>query len=131
MYNMLKKIFIILLFIVVIPLNSTLAASQLGDFMGNLEKTAGNAGAGYDTAQNNPLATISNIIQIVLSLLGVIFLVLTIYSGFLWMTAGGDGSKVETAKKMLTAAIIGLIIIVSAYAISYFVITKLIDKTLT
>ena len=97
----------------------------------NLEKTAGSGGAGYDIDQKNPLEIVSNIIQIALSFLGVIFLVLTIYGGFLWMTAAGDESKVESARKMITAAIIGLIIVVSAYAISYFVMSKLIEKTLT
>lgn len=128
---MLKQILITSLFIVFVPFSALLAAPQLGDITGNLDKTAGSEGAGYDISQNNLLATISNVIQIALSLLGVIFLVLIIYGGFLWMTAGGDNSKVDEAKKMITAAIVGLIIVVSAYAVSYFVINKLIEKTLT
>lgn len=102
---------------------------QAADMFQNLEKTR--AGAGFDPSQTSPLMTISLIIQIALSFLGVIFLILTIYGGFLWMTAGGDNGKVDEAKKMITAAIIGLIIIVSAYAVSYFVIDKLITSTLS
>jgi hypothetical protein len=63
------------------------------------------------------------VIQTILSLLGVIFIVLIIYAGVTWMTAEGDEAKVEKAQKILRNAIIGLIIIITAYAISYFVIS--------
>lgn len=69
---------------------------------------------------------IGMIINVGLSLLGVIFIVLTIYAGFNWMTASGDESKIETAKKTLTRAIIGLIIIAGSYAIWNFVFVKLL-----
>ncbi len=70
------------------------------------------------------------VIAAFLSLLGVIFLVLIIYGGYLWMTSMGNESKVLKAKKTLRQAIIGLIIIVSAYAISYFVFNVLGEATL-
>jgi len=72
---------------------------------------------------------IGNLINIFLGFLGIVFLVLTLYAGFLWMTAQGDDSKVKKAKDMLTQAIIGLIIIVAAYAISSFVMGSLINAT--
>ena len=67
------------------------------------------------------------VINSVLGLLGVIFLVLIIYAGFLWMTAGGNEDQVGKAKGLLINAIIGVIIIVAAYAISYFVLHALIN----
>lgn len=73
---------------------------------------------------------IRTIISVALSFLGVIFLILTIYAGYLWMMARGNEQQVEKAKSLLTEAIIGLIIVVSAYAISYFVIKKIGDNTL-
>jgi len=69
--------------------------------------------------------TVANIIKTALGFVGIIFLVLTIYGGFKWMTAGGDSSAVTKAQDVLTKAIIGLIIIVSAYAITYFVFNYL------
>ncbi len=60
-----------------------------------------------------------------LGLLGIIFLILIIYSGFNWMTAQGDEEKVTLAKNTLTRAIIGLVIIILAYAITYFVFSSL------
>lgn len=85
--------------------------------------------AGYSIKGENIdselMSMISTIIRAALSFLGVIFLILMIYGGYLWMTAGGNEQQVEKAKSLITAAIIGLIIVVSAYAISYFVIAKL------
>jgi len=66
-------------------------------------------------------AIISTIIKAFLSLLGLIFVILVIYGGYNWMTAGGDEAKVEKAKKIIQRAIIGLIITVAAYAITEFV----------
>ncbi|MFH1661845.1 MAG: MMCAP2_0565 family pilin-like conjugal transfer protein [Candidatus Falkowbacteria bacterium] len=64
-----------------------------------------------------------------LSFLGIIFLILTIYGGFIWMTSGGNETKVLKAKETLRNAIIGLIIIVSAYAVTRFVFDSLLQAT--
>ena len=64
------------------------------------------------------------IIQTALSLLGVTFLGIMIFGGYLWMTGRGNEERVTRAKNLIWAAIIGLIIVVSAYAISYFIISK-------
>ncbi len=68
-------------------------------------------------------------IKTVLALVGTIFLVLTIYAGILWMTAQGDETKVEKSKEIIKASVIGLIIVMSAYAITYFVTSKLAGAT--
>lgn len=80
--------------------------------------------AGYDISDQSqtPEAYISRIIEIILSILGVIFLGLTIYGGIVWMTAQGNEEKVSKAKELITEAIIGLIIVIAAYAITYFVL---------
>ncbi|MBI5077642.1 hypothetical protein HZB94_04660 [Candidatus Falkowbacteria bacterium] len=71
------------------------------------------------------LPMIGNIIKILLTLLGVIFLILVVYAGFMWMTAGGDKEKVEKAQDILKRAVIGLAITLAAYAISDFVISNI------
>jgi hypothetical protein len=83
--------------------------------------------AGFDTSAGDTQLeqTIGTIISVILGFLGVIFLVLTIWAGFLWMTAGGNDSQVDKAKNMLVRAVIGLIIILSAYAITSFVTSNL------
>ena len=81
------------------------------------------AGSGYNKGVKAEMV-VSKIINIVLSMLGIIFLILMLYGGYLWMTAAGKEERVTKAKNLITAAIIGVIIVVSAYAISYFVIEK-------
>jgi len=68
---------------------------------------------------------ISNIIFGLLGFLGVIFLVIVIYAGFLWMTAGGDEDQITKAKKWIINGVIGLLIIMAAYAITTFIINVL------
>ncbi|MCX6778944.1 MAG: pilin [Candidatus Magasanikbacteria bacterium] len=83
------------------------------------------AGKAYgETAQKDLPTLIGQIIQVALSLLGVIFLVLIVYGGYKWMIARGEAKEVEVAKDTMTRAIIGLAIVLAAYAITYFVIAR-------
>lgn len=86
--------------------------------------------AGYDTNKTDLMAVVSKVINSVLGLLGVIFLVLTIYGGFLWMTARGNEQQVEKARETIVMAIIGIIIVLVAYSISYYVVYYLTEGTL-
>lgn len=61
-------------------------------------------------------------------LLGVILVVLVIYAGFLWMTASGNADQVKKAKGILINAVIGIIIIMAAYAITDFVLKAVIGE---
>jgi RsiW-degrading membrane proteinase PrsW (M82 family) len=60
----------------------------------------------------------------------VVFLILIIYGGILWMTAAGNEEKVKKAKELITEALIGLVIVLAAYAISYFVLNQLVNASL-
>ncbi|MFA6392373.1 MAG: pilin [Patescibacteria group bacterium] len=73
----------------------------------------------------NLQATVIAIIQWILGLLGLIAVILVLYGGFTWMTAGGNEEKVEKAKKIITAAVIGLVIILVAWAIVIFALNVL------
>ena len=91
-----------------------------------LDKTAFKAGL---TTSESPTdvslaGTIGQIIGIILSFLGIIFFVLVIYGGFLWMTAAGSEEQVGKAKKIIVYAAIGIIIILSAYVITNFITTE-------
>src|SRR3989338_6888773 len=74
-------------------------------------------------------ATVGDIIKIALTLVGIIAIVLVIYGGFKWITAGGSEEKVDEAKKILYSGAIGLVIIFSAYALTTFVLGTLIKAT--
>ena len=69
--------------------------------------------------------TVARIIRSILGLLGILSVSLIIYAGFRWMTSAGNEDSVKSAQKTLMAAVIGLLIILSAYAITSFVIKQL------
>ena len=135
---MYKTFFKKVIFIVLSVLISSFALSAVqaadtppASSVGSLLHEAGEA-AKYDTAKvegDNPAISIptvaGGIIKIFLSLLGVIFVALMLYGGFLWMTARGNQEQVTKAKELITSAVIGLIIVIAAYAITYFVLYML------
>lgn len=117
---MLKKIIFALSLgsILLLPL-PTLAAN-LKDAAGNLTPAAQTAGY-----QEKDIGNITGqIINTALQLVGIIFLGLMVYAGYLWMTARGDESQIEKAQKIITSAIIGLVLTMSAYAITTLVTKK-------
>ncbi len=73
--------------------------------------------------------TIANVIGIALTLVGTVVVVIIIWAGFRWMTAGGNEEQVGMAKKQLGQAVIGLAIILMAYSITQFVTTSLLKAT--
>jgi len=86
---------------------------------GSALKNIGNS-AGIDTTQDVG-SVAGGIISAALSLVGVVFLVLMVYAGFLWMTAQGETDQIDKAKKIIISSIIGLVVVLSAYAITSFV----------
>lgn len=68
---------------------------------------------------------VGSFIAVILSLLGIVFLLLIVRAGFLWMTAQGDQKAITKAKDILMQSTIGLLITLSAYAISAFVVNSL------
>ncbi len=93
----------------------------------NTNSFSESAGFGELSSIKSPAMIIAEIIQWFLFLLGIIFVILIIYSGYLWLVAGGNSEQVDAAKKRIISAIIGLIIILAAYAITYFVLEKFIE----
>lgn len=77
----------------------------------------------------DPRVIATNIINVALGLVGIVLLFLILYAGFLWMTAGGNDEQVSKAKRVLTSSIIGLIIVLSSWAIARFVIDRLLQAT--
>lgn len=70
----------------------------------------------------DPRVMVARVITKLLGFLGIILVAFIIYSGWQYMSAGGDKTKIEEAKKRIVNAVIGLVIIVSAYSIANFVI---------
>ncbi len=104
--------------------------TQAIDLGGGLVKSAAEK-AGYDAGTNEQsfAELIGTVIKTVLSFVGVIFLVLMVYAGFLWMTARGDEAKIEKSQDIIRSSIIGLVIMVGAYSITSFVVPRIVEKT--
>ena len=96
-----------------------------------LKKTATTAGYDSGDLNKNPEDIIVQGIGLVLTFVGIIFLVLMIYGGFRWMTARGNESEVDKAKKVIIQSTIGIVIVFAAYVISYFVISYFGKETLS
>ncbi len=95
------------------------------DVWGNTQNSYANIGL----SDTDPRDVVANVIQVVLGFLGTIAVVLIIVAGFQWMTAAGSEDKIAKAKKIMTAAVIGLVIVLMAYALSTFVIDAIIGAT--
>lgn len=96
--------------------------TQLGLFNNNQGQ-----GAQLATAQGDITPIIINIINIILGFLGIVFLVLILYGGFTYMTAGGDPNKAKKATGIIHDSIIGVIIILFSWAFVNFVLVQIIE----
>jgi len=113
---------------------STLAVSAIAlPFVALAADAKVELGLNYATAiglgTSDVRTTISKIINAFMGLLGIVAVVIILLGGFKWMTAAGNEEKVSEAKKLIMSGIIGLIIIMSAYAIAQFVVGAVINGT--
>jgi len=123
-----------LLVIITLPLLFTalftpvfVSGAGLGDAQGQLE-TAGGIAYGAD-AETEFESVLGNLINTLLSITGIVFLLLMIYGGYLWMTARENQDQAKKAKDVITAAFIGIVIVVLAYGITFFVIEQLLSPS--
>jgi len=102
------------------------AVGKLGtNSQSNVSKFLQLSGYSDSGTPESPVKLIGAGINMFLSLFGMIFLVLTVYAGVKWMTAGGNSEQIDEAKGMLRNAAIGLAIVLLAYVITYTVVTWL------
>jgi len=107
-----KTLLTLALFLLLLPTaaSATVTSYSIEDF---------GSSVGLGTA--DLLDTAINVIQWVLGILALVAVVMIIYGGILWMTAAGNEEKIAKAKKVISAAVIGLIIVLMAWAIVIFV----------
>lgn len=87
---------------------------------------AGAEKAGMGEARD-PRQAVATLIQMFLGLMGAIFLVMIAIASFWYITARGQEQKIEKATSTIRGATIGLIIVIMAYSITYFV-SKRVQK---
>ena len=99
----------------------TLTADELFGDLESGDEFADIAGLG----SQDLASTIASIIRVALGFLGVLAVALIIIGGFKWMVAGGDQGKVDKAQKLIIYGVVGLVIVLAAYAIAFFVIESI------
>lgn len=74
-----------------------------------------------DLKKSGDLPTLTGqLLGAVLSLIGIIFLLLMVYGGILWMTAHGNSQQTDKSLSIIISAVIGLIIVLGAYILVNF-----------
>ncbi|MCK4539810.1 hypothetical protein KAU09_01505 [Candidatus Parcubacteria bacterium] len=128
MKNKIKHLFILLCLIVILILPYFVFAqtSPLKGLQDVQEAGSGYAKIDNGADENNLAANAGKVVQIFFSVLGIIFVTLMLYGGYVWMTAAGDRSKVERAQDTIRRAIIGLLITVGSYAITQFILVRIL-----
>lgn len=128
MSKQIKKLLFIIIILITGLLSVNLVFAQSADnLLWGGEET--NVAAELQLGETDPRIMVASIIRIALGFLGIVALAIVIYAGWLWMTAAGNADKIEKAKKILIGALIGLVIILSSFAIVSFILNKLVDVT--
>jgi len=83
------------------------------------------AGKAYGSSSTSLQAYIAALVKALLSLIGIVFVALIIYGGFLYLTSGGGEDKIKKAKSTLKNSVIGLVIVLCGYSIAYFIASQL------
>ena len=121
--NLLVLILFFILLIISFPIALNAYDFSKDSGLNTTAAATGHMEAGVAAQSDQGLAiVIGQYIQIALSFVGVLFFILMIYAGFIWMTARGNDQQVEKAKKILINSLAGVIIVLAAYTITSFVI---------
>ena len=91
----------------------------------NLNAAASGTGVIQQAGTDPVTIVVARLINGVLGIVGVIFLILVIRGGLMWMTSGGNEQKIEAAKGQLKTAVIGFVIIATAYSVTFFIVDNI------
>ncbi len=105
--------------------NSGSGGSGGGTLLEGLNEFGG-AGSGLNTT-GTLIGFVANIIRWILGLLGMVFFIIVVLQGYLYMVSSGDASKAAAATGAITNAVIGLIIIMGAFLITNYVTSALVS----
>lgn len=121
-----KKV-IIRLFALFFLIGSSLAFAQLAG--AQIDVGTNEISNDIVLSANDPRTIAARIINITMLVLGVLAVGLVVYAGFLWMTSNGEEDKIDQAKKIMRNGVIGLAIVLSAWGIASFILSRLMGAT--
>lgn len=107
-------------------------------FLPSLTVAAETTGIDFDPSKNDPGLTTTNaltflsgaldpvtasinLINVLLSFLGLISIIMFLYAGIIWFRSGDNEEELKKAKDIIIGAIIGLVLTLGAYSLSYAV----------
>ena len=122
-----KKIFVSAALISFVVFPQTVLAQGLKDAFGGEGSPLKTVKEKAGFEEQNVGVISGRVINVALSLVGLIFLILMVYAGYLWMTARGEEAKITKAQDIIKGTVIGLILVLSAYAITVL-ITKGLNR---
>lgn len=124
----LKTILVVIMMVTVLSFAFAVDAQNVfQDASSNLD-TSGKQAFGEGTQSDLP-TLVGNIINGFLMVLGILLTLIIIRGGYMYMTAGGNTDQVDKAKKWIVNGVIGLVLILLAFAISTFVLNNLVQAT--
>lgn len=104
-----------------LPVSAFAQLNKAKDDLGEVGEALGGSASSVTLPQ-----LIGNIINVILSVMGILFVILIVYAGILYMQGGQDEGKIKKAKGLIINAIVGLVIVIASYAISAFIIDQLL-----
>ncbi len=129
MYKNFIKFFLIALFAFTVFFSSVNIALADKTVNTGLETTGKSAGLDQGIGGKPVTETIGIIIGTILAFVGVLFLILMIYGGIVWMLARGNEQEITKAKNTINAAIFGIVIVIASYALTRFIFDVLLNKS--
>lgn len=127
MKNFLKNIiasFLIIFVFLVLSSNFCLAfkPDNLDNVLDVSKATTIAANSGY--SETSAVKIFSNVVKIVLGLSGTVALILVIMSGFSYLMSKGDSAKIKKSLNLMTTGFIGIVLMMSAYTLSGYIIKQ-------
>lgn len=125
-----KIISSLLLLILLLP---TASMAQVDQSLDGLNTTANQAGfqteESFAESETNLMRLVGGIINTILSFTGVIFLVIMVAAGEMWLTAGGNSDQVDKARGLIFNAVIGLLIVFASFIATNFAVPYILTFT--
>jgi hypothetical protein len=109
-------------FVVALSVNAQADNMLWGGYETNVQTATG-------LGNTDPREIAGSVVNIFLGFLGIVAVLIILYGGFKWMTAGGNDDGIAEAKQMISAGVVGLVVILAAFGIAQFVINALYNAT--
>ena len=123
------KVGALCMILLIVPFYTVVAAGGFPEMINNFKLTAGQFFANTTDKDPNVFTAYNVVVNTFVGVMGVVFLTNIIIAGCKWMNSGGEAEAIKKVQSKIINNILGIIIILAAYAITYFVIEPLIGAT--